>query len=155
MEYLNRVIRPMLGPDTRLVLNADRDTTRDLLSAARCLLMPIRWHEPFGMVMVEAMASGTPVVALRRGSVPEIVRAGVTGIVCDDPTSLPDALLGVDAIDPGDCVAHVRARFAADLMARRYEAVYRQLTGRVYLRHPRPALRGSLDGVGAVDDALR
>ena len=54
-----------------------------LLLDARCLIMPIQWDEPFGMVMVEAMATGTPVVALRRGAVPELVRPGLTGLVCD------------------------------------------------------------------------
>ena len=129
-RYLDEVIRPMLGDDIRLLLNADRSTTRDLLTAARCLIMPIRWHEPFGMVMVEAMASGTPVVALRRGSVPEVVRHGVTGWVCDDPDDLPAWLLRSGELDPADCVAHVRLRFSADAMARAYEKVYRKaITG--------------------------
>jgi glycosyltransferase involved in cell wall biosynthesis len=124
-SYLDRVIRPMLGRGVRLVLDADRGTTRELLAAARCLIMPIRWHEPFGMVMVEAMASGTPVVALRRGSVPEVVRHGVTGWVCDDPEDLPDLLRRCADLGPEACVEHVRANFSADEMARRYEEVYR------------------------------
>src|SRR5262249_61817883 len=85
-RYLDEVIRPLLADDVELVINGDRVTTNRLLTEARCLIMPIRWHEPFGMVMIEAMASGTPVVALRRGSVPEIVRHGATGWVCADPT---------------------------------------------------------------------
>ncbi len=108
------------------MINGDRVTTNRLLTEARCLIMPIRWHEPFGMVMIEAMASGTPVVALRRGSVPEIIRHGATGWVCADPTELPEALLRVDELDPEDCVAHARSAFGANLMARRYERVYRQ-----------------------------
>jgi glycosyltransferase involved in cell wall biosynthesis len=135
-RYLDKVVRPLLGDDVELVLNADRATTQRLLHQARCLIMPIRWHEPFGMAMVEAMASGRPVVALRRGSVPELVRHGITGWICDDPDELPDALQRAEELDPADCVAHVAALFGADLMAHRYETVYRMAmayTGRVYV----------------------
>jgi glycosyltransferase involved in cell wall biosynthesis len=125
-EYLDETIRPMLGEDVTLLVNPDRSTTRERLTGARCLIMPIRWHEPFGMVMVEAMACGRPVVALRRGSVPEVVCHGVTGWICDDPAELPAALHRTGELDPADCVAHVRTAFDADLLARRYEAVYRK-----------------------------
>src|SRR5262249_27787291 len=73
-RYLDNVIKPLLGPDVELVVNADRTRTEALLEQTSTLLLPIRWEEPFGMVMIEAMAKGTPVVALRRGAVPEIVR---------------------------------------------------------------------------------
>ena len=73
------------------------------------LLMPIRWEEPFGMVMIEAMAKGTPVVAMRRGSVPEIILHGRTGVICPDESELPDALHAADTLDPADCVSHVRS----------------------------------------------
>jgi glycosyltransferase involved in cell wall biosynthesis len=136
-RYLAEAIEPMLGSDVTLVTNADRPATQRLLDKARCLLMPIRWNEPFGMVMVEAMASGTPVVALRRGSVPEVVRSGVTGFICDDPGQLPNALQCIAELDPAACVEHVRAEFGADLMARRYESVYRQAIAQA--RPPRVA----------------
>jgi glycosyltransferase involved in cell wall biosynthesis len=126
-RYLDEVITPMLGPDVELVLNADRVRTDALLLSARALLMPIRWEEPFGMVMIEAMSKGTPVVALRRGSVPEVVLHGRTGYICLDETELPDALHDVLSLDPTDCVAHVHASFSVELMAHRYERVYRKL----------------------------
>jgi glycosyltransferase involved in cell wall biosynthesis len=136
-QYLDDVIRPMLGDDVQLIVNGDRETTDKLFPQARCLIMPIRWHEPFGMVMIEAMASGTPVVALRRGSVPEVVTNGVTGWICDDPTELPGALLRVGELRPDDCVARVRTAFSADLMARRYERVYRRaIAGGALRRRP-------------------
>ena len=109
----------MLGPDVELVLNADRDRTERAAAArpVRCIL-PIRWEEPFGMVMIEAMAKGTPVVALRRGSVPEVVLHGRTGIVCADETDLPEALHDVAARSTRPTAsAHVRTSFSVELMA--------------------------------------
>ncbi len=101
-----------------------REAKLDLLTAARCLLFPIRWDEPFGMVMVEAMACGTPVVATRRGSVPEVVAHGQTGFVCDDHASLVAALGRVDRLSADRCRAEAVRRFDLDLMAARYEDVY-------------------------------
>jgi glycosyltransferase involved in cell wall biosynthesis len=124
-RYLDEVVRPLLGDDTTLILNGDRPTTNHLLTQARALIMPIRWHEPFGMVMIEAMAAGTPVVALNRGSVPEIIRHGTTGWICEHEADLADALGRVGQLAATDCVAHVTAAFGADLMASRYEQVYR------------------------------
>jgi glycosyltransferase involved in cell wall biosynthesis len=128
-RYLDEVVRPMLGSDIELILNADRAHTDTLLSEARSLLLPIRWQEPFGMVMIEAMAKGTPVVALRHGSVPEVILHGRTGIICRDETELADGLCEAQKLRPSDCVAHVRASFSVDLMAHRYERVYRKLIG--------------------------
>ncbi len=128
-RYLDETIKPMLGSDVELVLNADRHRTDALLVDARALVMPIRWEEPFGMVMIEAMRTGTPVVALRRGSVPEIILHGRTGFVCRDETELPEALAEVGTLDPADCVDHVRGSFSVELMAQRYERVYRRLIG--------------------------
>jgi glycosyltransferase involved in cell wall biosynthesis len=111
------------------VLDADRDTVLRLLVEARCLIMPIRWEEPFGMVMVEAMATGTPVVALNRGAVPELVRPGRTGLICAEPADLPRALREVATVDPAECVEHVARCFSAERMALGYETVYRQVLG--------------------------
>ncbi|MFC7549543.1 glycosyltransferase family 4 protein [Plantactinospora sp. GCM10030261] len=124
-EYLHRVIEPMVGPDVTLLRNPDRQTCVDLLLAARCLIMPVRWEEPFGMAMLEAMATGTPVVALNRGAVPELINHGETGLICDDPVDLAPALRDVSAIEPENCVSHVRRWFSAERMAEGYERVYR------------------------------
>lgn len=126
-EYLDTVIRPMLGADVELKLNVDRAATKELLTAAGCLIMPIRWNEPFGMVMVEAMASGTPVVALRRGSVPEVVEHGVTGWICDEPEELATWLNRCGELNAFACVDRVREHFSADVMATAYENVYRKV----------------------------
>ncbi|MEU4568099.1 glycosyltransferase family 4 protein [Micromonospora sp. NPDC023956] len=125
-RHYTEVVEPLLGPDVRVVFDADRETCLRLLVDARCLIMPIQWDEPFGMVMVEAMATGTPVVALNRGAVPELLRPGVTGLTCDRPEDLPGALREADRLRPEDCVAHVAEHFSAAGMARGYEAVYRR-----------------------------
>jgi glycosyltransferase involved in cell wall biosynthesis len=129
-RYLREVIEPMAGSDVEIIVNGDRGRTDRLLAQASCLLLPIRWEEPFGMVLIEAMAAGTPVVALNRGAVPEIVRDGVTGFICDEPEQLPAALGRVGELDPAACVEHVRTHFSGELMAIGYEAVYQQWAAR-------------------------
>ena len=122
---------------------------------ARSLLMSIRWEEPFGMVMIEAMAKGTPVVALRRGSVPEVVLHGRTGVVCVGRVrAARRRCTRRGTLDPADCVAHVRTSFSVELMAHRYERVYRRLIGaqrrstRRWPPQPDPARTDRLRGSG-------
>jgi glycosyltransferase involved in cell wall biosynthesis len=147
-RYLDEEIRPKLDSwastwagsagrrlSVQLLLNPGRPDTMRLLREARCLIMPIRWAEPFGMVMIEAMAVGTPVVALSCGAVPELVRHGVTGWIADSPEELPGLLRRAGEIDPADCVRHVQANFSAGVMARRYERVYLDELAR---REPEP-----------------
>lgn len=128
--YFEREVRPRLGEDAVWVGEADNRTKQALLAEARCLLFPICWEEPFGMVMIEAMACGTPVVALRRGSVPEIVDHGVTGYICDRPAELADAVRAVDRISPRKCRERVQAHFDTVQMAAGYESLYRRVAGR-------------------------
>jgi glycosyltransferase involved in cell wall biosynthesis len=131
-QYFAREVEPRLTDSDQVFGVADAVAKRDLLSRARCLLFPVQWEEPFGMVMIEAMACGTPVVALRGGAVPEVVQHGVTGLICDTPDELPAALSDVTRIDPAACRAHVAARFTAQELARGYERAYwAALTGQV------------------------
>jgi glycosyltransferase involved in cell wall biosynthesis len=125
--YFDERVRPLLGPDVEWFGQADNDQKRDLLARARCLVFPIQWNEPFGIVMVEAMACGTPVVALRRGSVPEVVVDGVTGLVRDDLDELPEAIDRSRSLDPHACRRHVADHFDVPVMVDGYEAVYRRL----------------------------
>jgi glycosyltransferase involved in cell wall biosynthesis len=125
-DYFTREVEPRLGRDTTVFGIADAAAKRDLLSRACCLLFPICWDEPFGLVMIEAMACGTPVVALRRGSVPELVMPGQTGVIVDHPDELADAIVAARKLDPVLCRKHVEAGFATGVMAAGYEAVYRR-----------------------------
>lgn len=125
--YFRDVVRPLLGPDAEYVGEADATLKRELLASARALVFPIQWEEPFGMVMIEAMACGTPVVALRRGSVPEVVAHGRSGLVVDRFADFPAALRVAEGLDPAAVREDAEARFDLPVMAAGYERVYRQV----------------------------
>jgi glycosyltransferase involved in cell wall biosynthesis len=97
----------------------------ELLQDARATLFPIEWEEPFGLVMIESMACGTPVIATRHGAVPEVIEHGRGGIVVDHFREMPGALEQADALDPMECRRYVEERFAPARMVRDYEAAYR------------------------------
>lgn len=139
-EYFAREIAPRLGPGVEWLGEVGGQRKRELLALARCLLFPIQWEEPFGMVMIEAMASGTPVVTMRRGSVPEVVADGVSGLVCDRLEELVPALEAVEAIRPAACRQVVLDRFTPEVMAEGYERVYRRVVAR--RRPAQPRARG-------------
>ena len=94
---------------------------------ARATLFPIQWGEPFGLVLVESMACGTPVISLNRGAVPEIVVDGKTGFVVDSVDAMIEAVSRIDSIDPGDCRSHVQKHFSIKSMAYKYSELYHQL----------------------------
>jgi glycosyltransferase involved in cell wall biosynthesis len=124
-SYFEREIEPRLdGGRVEWLGEADTERKKDLLVRARCFVFPIQWEEPFGIVMVEAMACGTPVVALRAGSVPEVVVPGETGFICDDPADLPVAIDRVTEIDSHACRKRVEEEFGVDTMVARYERAY-------------------------------
>jgi glycosyltransferase involved in cell wall biosynthesis len=125
-EYFVREIEPRLGDDVTFIGVANAVQKRELLQHAYALVFPICWEEPFGLVMIEAMACGTPVVALRRGSVPEIVTEQ-TGVVVDCPGQLGQALVRAASIDPAACRRHVEKAFSMHRMALHYERAYRLL----------------------------
>jgi glycosyltransferase involved in cell wall biosynthesis len=122
--YFEQAIEPRLGPGVEWIGEADRDLKTTLLRRAMGLLFPIAWDEPFGLVMVEAMACGTPVIATRRGAAPEIVVDGVTGFLSDDPANLTGAVRAIGRLDPGDCRRHVERRFSAARMVEAYERLF-------------------------------
>ncbi len=143
--YFDRAVRPLLTERDHVFGMADSVAKKKLLSQAQCLLFPVQWEEPFGMVMIEAMVCGTPVVALRGGAVSEVIVDGVTGRICDDPAELPAAIDEVRAYDPVACREHVVRNFGADTLGRGYEQVYRRV-----LRSRRSRAGRSATSVGAV-----
>jgi glycosyltransferase involved in cell wall biosynthesis len=122
-RYFERAVEPHLGDDVVWLGELGETDKLDLLAGAAALVFPISWPEPFGMVMIEAMASGTPVLATPCGSVPEVVRDGVTGFVRADVDALAACVARLDDIDREACRAHVAERFTADAMADAYERV--------------------------------
>jgi glycosyltransferase involved in cell wall biosynthesis len=137
--FFEETVEPRLGPDVEWLGEADEDTKRELLARARALLFPIDWEEPFGLVMIEAMAAGTPVLAFRRGSVPEVVVDEITGVIVDRPEELVEAIERVDSLDPNACREHVRRRFSLETMIDRYESLFSDLARRGATKEPLPA----------------
>jgi glycosyltransferase involved in cell wall biosynthesis len=126
-EYFEERVKPLLAhPLVEFVGEVDERGKNELLGGARALVFPICWPEPFGLVMIEAMACGTPVIAFRNGSVPEVVRDGVSGYIVDSVDAAVEALGRIDAIDRAGCRAWFDERFTADRMARDYVKLYRE-----------------------------
>jgi glycosyltransferase involved in cell wall biosynthesis len=125
-RFFAEEVEPHLGDDgIEYIGEADAERKRELYRCARGLLMPIRWPEPFGLVMVEAMACGTPVIAYPEGSAPELVREGETGFVVDDEAAMAEAIGRLGEIDPARCREITAERFGVDAVVDRYERVYR------------------------------
>ncbi len=144
-EYFERRVLPRLDRSARYVGEADRDTIVSLLHGALALVNPIDWPEPFGLVKIEAMACGVPVLATRCPGAPEIVVPGVTGFLADDYRSLADAIPAAAAIRPETCRAEAERRFSPSLMVHRYVNAFRAaIAGSAESRLPR-ALPAALD----------
>jgi glycosyltransferase involved in cell wall biosynthesis len=129
-DYWERDVAPLVdGRSIEYVGEADFAAKSELLAGARAMLFPIQWDEPFGLVMIEAMACGTPVLALPGGSVRELVKDGINGYVCADPAEMAHRAMHLD-IDPERCREYVRVHFHVDMMVRRYEALFREVVDR-------------------------
>jgi glycosyltransferase involved in cell wall biosynthesis len=127
-EYFDEIIRPLLDHALVEYVGEIGDHEKsDFLSGATALLLPINWPEPFGLVMIEAMACGTPVIAFNRGSVPEVIDEGLTGFVVDDAIGAAAAVDRAALLDRGAVRKQFEARFTARRMALDYLAAYRSL----------------------------
>jgi len=147
--YFDTRIRPLLDhPLVEFIGEVDEQQKQRLLRNALALLFPIDWPEPFGLVMIEALACGTPVIARRRGSVPEVLRDGVTGILCETDDEMVTAVQHAARLSRVACRQEFEQRFTDNHMALRYLEVYhRCLTNRaeqeVHLQAPVPK-RGAI-----------
>jgi len=134
-EYYDTVIKPMIaGGGVEMIGEINDAQKPEFLSSAHALLMPIDWPEPFGLVMIEAMACGTPVIAMNRGSVPEVIDDGVTGFIVEDDIGSVGAVEQLDQLSRERVRQRFEQRFTARRMAEDYLAVYRRLEKRAKLR---------------------
>jgi glycosyltransferase involved in cell wall biosynthesis len=123
-EYFDAAVRPHLGGEIEYLGEVSHEDKVDLLQNARVTLFPIEWAEPFGLVMIESMACGTPVIATRHGAVPEVIEDGRTGVVVEEHTEMAEVIERADAIDPLECRRYVEERFSKERMVADYEAAY-------------------------------
>ncbi|WP_030538782.1 glycosyltransferase family 4 protein [Sphingobium sp. DC-2] len=138
-QYWEEQIAPLLDrhPNIQFIGEINETQKAEFLGNASALLFPIDWPEPFGLVMIEAMACATPVIAFRCGSVPEVIDHGVSGFIVDDEDQAVEAVARLHELDRGRVRAAFDARFTADRMASDYVAIYRDLPG---ARTPAPSL---------------
>ena len=142
--YYRRCVRPLLGPDAEVPGERSLAGRVELFRGATALLNPISWPEPFGLVMAEALATGTPVLAFPNGAAPEIVEHGLTGYLCADEDAMTAAIGQVPGLERRRCRAAAEQLFSLDRMARDYVRLYRRvLSGRYPLAGPGRAAPGA------------
>lgn len=127
-DYFQNVIEPLI--DGKLITyesEVSHQRKKELLANAKCLLAPVQWPEPFGLFMVEALACGTPVVALNKGSTSEIVVSGKTGYVVETTEEMLKAVKMVDLLDPYECRSLAKENFDVPIFADNYLCAYEQV----------------------------
>ena len=130
VEYFAQYVEPHLLDGIEYLGEVTHGQKVELLQDARVTLFPIEWEEPFGLVMIESMACGTPVIATRWGAVPEVIEHGRSGIIVDTYREMPEALEAVDVIDPLECRRYVEELFAPERMVADYVGAYEKAIDR-------------------------
>ena len=130
-DYYDKVMKPLLDCDKQIIYigELDNEQKKQWYRHARATLFPIQWSEPFGLILIESMACGTPILAFNEGAVPEIVVDGKTGFVVDSLSKMIKAVDRIDRIDPRECRRHVQDRFSITRMANKYSELYQQIVG--------------------------
>ncbi len=126
-KYFREEIKPHLGRQIKFIGELSQNKLAKFYAQAKGLLYPIDWEEPFGLVMAEAMACGTPVIAFKRGSVPEVVKHGKTGFIVKTISQAVKAVKKIDQIKRADCRKHVEENFSLEQMVDQYEKLYYKL----------------------------
>jgi glycosyltransferase involved in cell wall biosynthesis len=124
LRYFKELVEPHLVDGIEYLGEVSHGQKVELLQNARATLFPIEWEEPFGLVMIESMACGTPVIATRWGAVPEVIDHGRSGVIVDDYRVIPAALEEADRLDPFDIRRYVEQEFSLERMVRDYTAAY-------------------------------
>ena len=126
-QFFDHEIAPHLSEEIRYAGEVPHEEKVELLANARCLLFPIRWNEPFGLVMLESLACGTPVLAFREGAAPEVVDDGVTGFLCEDENDMAENIDRVKGLDRADCRAAVEGYFSMDRCVAEHLELFEEL----------------------------
>lgn len=129
-RYFDEVVKPLLGEGAEYLGETSHASKVALLQNARATLFPIAWEEPFGLVILESMACGTPVIATRWGAVPEVVEDGRSGVIVDDYRDMVEAVAAADRLDPRECRRSVEERFSPKRMVGDYVDVFRRVVDR-------------------------
>ncbi len=127
VHYFTDFVEPELGPDAVYLGEVPHERKLELLAGATALLFPIRWNEPFGLVMLEAMACGTPVLAFPEGAAPEVVEDGRTGFLCQDEQDMIEAFGRIGELSRADCRASVEGYFSVERMVADHVAFFESL----------------------------
>ena len=128
VDYFNRYVAPRLSNGrVRWVGEVDDLERNKLMSKALCLLHPITWREPFGLTMIEAMATGCPVISFNKGSVPEIIKDKKTGFIVEKETEILKAIKRIKSISRMDCRKHIEQNFNLKKMVDSYEKLYYEI----------------------------
>jgi glycosyltransferase involved in cell wall biosynthesis len=136
VQYFEEQIKPQIdGELIQFLGEADHLMKNELMGRAFVTLFPITWREPFGLVTIESMAAGTPVIAMNLGSVPEVVADGVSGYICNTVAECIEAVAKVPALSRAACREYVSQRFGVEQMAAGYEAVYQQILEAKFARN--------------------
>ena len=135
-EFFENQIKPLCdGQQIQYLGEAKHEDKSVLLGGAVATLFPITWREPFGLVMVESMVSGTPVIAMNLGSVPEVIAEGKTGYICNTVDECVAALDKISSLSRYECHQYVVDKFSAERMTMGYEAVYQQVMAEKYAQN--------------------
>lgn len=126
-KYFEEKVKPLIGENTEVIGEIDLNTKANLFKNAKCTLFPIQWPEPFGLVMIESMATGTPVVAIGDGAVPEVIVDGQTGFIVENIEQMIEAVKKIDQIDPKACRSYAEQRFSTKTMVTNYELAYEKI----------------------------
>jgi glycosyltransferase involved in cell wall biosynthesis len=136
VEYFEERIKPHIdGVQIQFLGEADHFMKNDLMGRAIATLFPITWREPFGLVMIESMAAGTPVIAMNLGSVPEVIAEGVSGYICNTIAECIAAVPKIANLSRSTCREYVAHRFGVEQMAAGYEAVYQKILNEKFARN--------------------
>jgi glycosyltransferase involved in cell wall biosynthesis len=126
-DYFEARVAPFLSEQIQYLGEVGHARKLELLAGAQALVFPIRWNEPFGLVMIEALACGTPVLAFREGAAPEVVDDGRTGFICEDEAEMAEAVLKLDSLDRVACRAAVEGYFSTERMVNEHIELYEEL----------------------------